>query len=153
LGDGHLGLAAHARFEAVVVGVLIAGGIDQREGQIADPPHALAPVAGDAGRVVDDGELLAHQPVEQRGFADVWPSNDGDCYCHWPMPIRSGVVIAFLLRAVEPQKRCTLLLTALMAAATATYFARPAGAVRRGCRNQGSRSPGFQPVRGPRAFR
>src|SRR5690606_5799154 len=79
---------------AVVVGILVAGGIDQREGQIADPADALAPVAGDARRIIDNGELSAHQPVEQRGFADVWPSDDGDGYGHLMPLLLTATIIA-----------------------------------------------------------
>jgi hypothetical protein len=45
LGDRHFGLAAHARFQTVIIGVLIPGGIDQIEGQIADAAQPLAAVA------------------------------------------------------------------------------------------------------------
>ena len=41
-------------------------------------PFGLAPVPGDAGGVVDNGELLARQPVEQRRFADIRTANDGE---------------------------------------------------------------------------
>ena len=43
-----------------------------------EPRLALAPVAGDAGTVVDERQLPADEPVEERRFADVRPSDDGD---------------------------------------------------------------------------
>ena len=37
---------------------------------------ALAPVAGDAGPIIDERELLADEPVEQGRFADVRTADD-----------------------------------------------------------------------------
>ena len=34
------------------------------------------PVAGDAGRSIDDGQPLADQPIEQARFANIWPADD-----------------------------------------------------------------------------
>ncbi len=59
LVDGQLGLAAHARLQALVGDVLEAGGVDQVEVEIAQPAGGEAAVAGDAGPVVDDGQLVA----------------------------------------------------------------------------------------------
>ena len=44
---------------------LEAGRVDHGEGEVGDAPLALAPVAGDAGLVVDQRELPADQPIEQ----------------------------------------------------------------------------------------
>ena len=80
--DGQFGLGAHARFQAVVVDVLEAGRVDQDQVEVAQAAAGEAAVAGDAGPVVDDGELLAGQPVEQRGLADVRPADDGEFEGH-----------------------------------------------------------------------
>ena len=44
--------------------------------------RALAAVAGDAGKVVDQRQALADQAIEQRRFADVRPSDNGDREAH-----------------------------------------------------------------------
>ena len=53
-------------------------GID--DAQMASAPFRLAveAVARDAGLVADDGAARAHQPIEERGFADVGTAHDGD---------------------------------------------------------------------------
>ena len=48
------------------------------EFEIAETPLALAAVAGDAGLVIDQRELLPDQPVEQRRFSDIGPADDGN---------------------------------------------------------------------------
>ena len=58
--------------------ILEAGGVDHGEGEIADLRFAPPAVAGDARRVVDDGQALADQAVEQGRFADIGPADDGD---------------------------------------------------------------------------
>src|SRR5581483_7906425 len=73
-----LGLAAHARFQALVGDVLEAGGVDQLEVDVAEPTRGEAAVAGDARPVVDQRELAARQPVEQGRLADIRPPDDGD---------------------------------------------------------------------------
>ncbi len=50
-------------------------GVDDVEPQRAKPRRAHAPVARDARPVVDERELLAHQPVEQGRLADVGPAD------------------------------------------------------------------------------
>ncbi len=44
------------------------------------PAHAGSgqPVARDAGLIVDDGDVPAGEPVEQRRFAYIGPADDGD---------------------------------------------------------------------------
>ena len=83
--DRQLGLRQHAAGEALGVGLFEARGVDDGEVQIAEPGLALAPVAGDAGQVVDQRQAPADQPVEQRGLADVRPPDDGDgeAHGHW----------------------------------------------------------------------
>ena len=78
LGDGGLGLDAHAPGEARRLALLEARRVDDREAEIAELGVALAAVARDAGLVVDQRQLLADEPVEQRRLADVWPADHGD---------------------------------------------------------------------------
>ena len=40
------------------------------------------PIAGYAGRVIDDGELLSRQSIEQSGFSDIWSANNGNSKGH-----------------------------------------------------------------------
>ena len=72
------GLRAHAPGERLAIALFEPGGVDDRECEIAEPRVALAPVARHAGRVVDQRELAADQPVEQRRFADIGPADNGD---------------------------------------------------------------------------
>ena len=81
-GDGGLGLRLHAAGEAFGGGLIEAGGVDHREGEIADPRAPFAPVAGDAGAVVHQGETLADQAIEQRRLADVRRADNGDREAH-----------------------------------------------------------------------
>ena len=81
-GDRGFGLRPHAAGQALGRRLLEAGGVDHREGEIAEPRLALAAVAGDARPVVDQREPLADQPVEQRRLADIRPADDGDGEAH-----------------------------------------------------------------------
>jgi hypothetical protein len=76
--DRGLGLLAHPGFQAVVERVLEPGGVDHREIEIAEMRLADPAVAGDAGLIVDDRQLLADQAVEQGGLAHIGASDDGD---------------------------------------------------------------------------
>ena len=83
-----LGLGAHAPGERLAVAFFEPGGVDDGEGEIAEPRLALAPVARHAGLIVDQRQLLADQPVEQRRLADVGPADDRDlahgvCIATW----------------------------------------------------------------------
>ena len=78
IADGGLGLRAHAAEERFLGGFFEAGRVDDAEFEVAETRLALAPVAGDAGLVVDERELLADQPVEQGRLADIRPPDDGD---------------------------------------------------------------------------
>ena len=49
-----------------------------RKAQVRDPAVALATVAGHAGAVVDERELLADEAVEQGRLAHVGAADDGD---------------------------------------------------------------------------
>ena len=52
--------------------------VDHGETEIAEPGFALAPVAGDAWRVVDQRQLLSDQTVEQRRFPDIGSADNGN---------------------------------------------------------------------------
>ena len=52
---------------------MISNGVRARQAALGDQP-----VAGDAGLIVNDGNLTAREPVKQRGFADVRAAHDGD---------------------------------------------------------------------------
>ena len=66
VADGGFGLGAHACFKRGVGRILEAGGVDQREVEIAQAALGFAPVARDAGRVIDDRKLPAREPIEER---------------------------------------------------------------------------------------
>ena len=76
--DRGFGLRLHAAGQAVRRGLIEAGGVDHREGEIAEPRTALAAVARDAGPVIDQRQPPADQPIEQRRLADIRPSDNGD---------------------------------------------------------------------------
>ena len=84
LRDRRLGLRPHAAGEAFGRRLLEARGVDDGEGEIAEPRRALAAVARDAGLVVDQRQPPADQPVEQRRLADIRPADDGDGEAHGP---------------------------------------------------------------------
>ncbi len=70
------GLRHHAPRQAAGRRLLEPGGVHHHEVEIAEPGLALAAVARHSGPVVDQGEPLADQPVEQGGLADIRPSDD-----------------------------------------------------------------------------
>ena len=76
--DGGLGLRTHAGFERVLFGIVESCRIEDPELQVADLGLAFAAVTRDAGLVVDQCDLAADQPVEERGLPDIWPPHDGD---------------------------------------------------------------------------
>ena len=71
-----LGLLAHAAGKRFCVLVFPACGVDHRKLETRDHGIAHPAVARDAGLVVDQGEFLADQPVEQGGLAHVGPADD-----------------------------------------------------------------------------
>ena len=77
-----LRLGPHAGFQAVVVDVLEACGVDQDKVEVAQPAAGLPPVAGHAGAIVHDGELLARQTIEQGRLADIRPSDNSELQRH-----------------------------------------------------------------------
>ncbi len=63
-------------------GLLQPCGVDHDKVEIAEPRPAFAPVAGDAGAVIDQRQAPADQTIEQRRFADIRPSDNGDREAH-----------------------------------------------------------------------
>ena len=55
-----------------------AGGVDEAPGLAAELDQLVDRVDGGAGDVVDDDAVLAREPVEQRGLADVGLADDRD---------------------------------------------------------------------------
>ena len=76
--DRGFGLLLHPRGERALGALVEAGGVDHGEFEIAEARIALAAVAGDAGLVIDQRELLPDQPVEQRRLSDIGPADDGN---------------------------------------------------------------------------
>ena len=71
-------LATHAILETAGRGFLETGRVDNTKLQSGKAGIALAPVARDAGLVVDNRVLPADQPVEQCRFADIRPPDDSN---------------------------------------------------------------------------
>ncbi len=76
--DRGFGLLLHPRRQRALGALVEAGGVDDGEFEIARACLALAAVAGDAGLVIDQRELLPDQPVEQRRLSDIGPADDGN---------------------------------------------------------------------------
>ena len=76
--DRPLGEAPHAGLKGLAARGFPPCRIEQHEGEIAELRRLLAHVAGDTGRVVDDGAPTASQTVEERRLADVGATDDGD---------------------------------------------------------------------------
>ena len=76
--DRGFGLLLHPRRQRALGALVEARGIDDGEFEIAEPRLALAAIAGDAGLVIDQRELLSDQPVEQRRLSDIGPADDGN---------------------------------------------------------------------------
>jgi hypothetical protein len=78
LAHRRTGLRAHAAGQRIGVFILIARGIDDPEVEPEQVRLALAPVAGHAGAIVDQRQPPADQAIEQGGFADIRPADNGD---------------------------------------------------------------------------
>jgi hypothetical protein len=55
-----------------------AGSVDHLEREIAELRVTFAAIPGHSRSIVDEGEPAANEPVEQRRFANVRPTNNGD---------------------------------------------------------------------------
>ena len=70
--EGAFGLGKHTRLEDVAGDVFQAGGIDDREIEVAEARRSLAPVAGQAGGGVDESQPLAHEAVGKGSTCPRW---------------------------------------------------------------------------------
>ena len=84
--NGRLGLLLHAAGQALGRGLFEPGGVDDGKIEIAQSSPPDAAVAGHAGQIIDQRQAFAHESIEQRGFADVRPSHDGDRKGHFVLP-------------------------------------------------------------------
>src|SRR4029079_12875820 len=82
LFDGRFGLSTHTTGQTFRSGLLQSGGIDHGEGDVAKSAFPLAPVAGNAGLVVNKCKPAADQPVEEGRLADIGAADNGDCEWH-----------------------------------------------------------------------
>ena len=85
--DGQLGLLTHVGQQAVINAGLDAAGVHQQE--LVAGPFAIAEdtVAGNARRVLDNGEALAGQLIENSGLAHIGAAHNGyDRFCHVCLP-------------------------------------------------------------------
>src|SRR5262249_13602884 len=80
--DGGLRLLLHAATQTLRCSLFQPGRVDSGERKIPEPCLRLAPVARDAGQVMDQSETLAGQAIEQGGLADIRPSDNGDREAH-----------------------------------------------------------------------
>src|SRR5256886_5511685 len=77
LVDRRLGLPADAGLD-LARAVVEAAGVDEGELTSAPFDRRIDAVLGGAGLVLDDGDTVTDQAIEQGGLADVGPSDDGD---------------------------------------------------------------------------
>ncbi len=82
VGNRRHGLRRHARGKAAVGAFLEPRRVDQLEGQRAERRIGFAPVARDAGRVVDERQPLAREPVESVDLPTLGRPYDGDGQGH-----------------------------------------------------------------------
>ena len=101
LFHGAFGLLAHAPFQALRRHFLESRRIDDPEVQVEQPALPLAPVAGDAGPLVDDGQAPPHQAVKERRLADVGAADQG----HGGSHIRSSNAV-LAASARQSAQRC-----------------------------------------------
>ena len=77
LGDRQLDLAGDALLHRIVALGVEAAGVDQRVTAAAEPRVGVVAVTRDARLVVDDGELLPHETVEEGALPDVGSAHHG----------------------------------------------------------------------------
>ena len=77
-GHGSFGLGAHAAWQTLRIFVFIAGGVDDAEIEPEQLDIAFAAVSSHPRPIIDQCELLADKPVEERRFADIGPPDNGD---------------------------------------------------------------------------
>ena len=76
--NGGLGLRAHPSGERLRIILFKTSGINQPKFKAKQVRIALTPVTRDAGAIIDKRKLFANQPVEQRRFSDIGPSDNRD---------------------------------------------------------------------------
>ena len=76
--DRGFGLLLHPRGQRALGALVEASGVDDGEFEIAQTRLAFAAVAGDAGFVIDQRQLLPDQAIEQRRFSDIGPADNGN---------------------------------------------------------------------------
>ena len=120
IGNADLGLNPHPARQSAGVFIFPPGGIDDGEAHPCKLHVAESPVARDARLVVDQRELLAHQPVEQGGFAHVGAPDDDYARQHrdgsWALPAPLASALALLVdeKAKERGAKVNALLTSLL---------------------------------------
>ena len=75
-GQRRLGLNTHPARQRGGVFVFPTGGVDNRKRQTQQVSLSESAVASNPGLVIDQRQPLAHQPVEQRGFAHIGTADD-----------------------------------------------------------------------------
>ena len=76
--DGERGLLPHLHVHGVFGLGFEPAGVHEQELLVLPLGLGVVPVPGDAGHVLDDGEVPADDPVEEGGFADIGPADYGD---------------------------------------------------------------------------
>ena len=84
--DRDLRLAPHPRFQRLVCHILESGRVDQAKVDVPDASHCFLAIARNAGLIVDDCDLPARKPVEQRRFTDIRTTDDGHRQRHGETP-------------------------------------------------------------------
>ena len=74
----HFRLVTHAGFERTFAGFIQSSGIIQGKGQLAQATCPFTTIAGYTWRIINNGDLLPNQPVEQRGFTNIGPAQNRD---------------------------------------------------------------------------
>ncbi len=93
---------AHAGFETVVIGGLIARCVDQDQWQGGKTPFRLLPVTRHTRLVIDQRDLLADEAVEEGRLAHIGASDDGEFQRH-------GGARSYAFRRGAPARRSLLL--------------------------------------------
>lgn len=80
--DRRFRLGPHAALKRFRPGLLQTGGIDDGETQVDELCLARPAVAGHAGRIIHQRQLLSDETVEKRGLADIGAPDYGDGEAH-----------------------------------------------------------------------
>ena len=77
-GQGRGGLLAQPALQAFRRAFVESRGVDRGEREMAETRLTAEPVPGHSGLGIDQRPARPDQAIEQRGFADVRPADDGD---------------------------------------------------------------------------